>query len=111
MAALLLRPQTEARGPLGWFFGLFNKYFNKITAGYTFGVRLMIRKAFVAFSIFAIILGSAVFLFGTVPTGFVPDEDQGYFMINVQLPEGASLERSDAAVKEVEEILKNEPGG
>ncbi len=110
MAALLLRPQTEARGPLGWFFGIFNKYFNKITAGYTFGVRLMIRKAFVAFSIFAIILGSAVFLFGTVPTGFVPDEDQGYFMINVQLPEGASLERSDAAVKEVEEILKNEPG-
>ncbi len=70
----------------------------------------MIRKAFVAFLIFAIILGSALFLFGTVPTGFVPDEDQGYFMINVQLPEGASLERSDAAVKEVEEILKNEPG-
>ncbi|SDL50974.1 multidrug efflux pump [Maridesulfovibrio ferrireducens] len=110
MCALLLRPQTEARGPLGWFFRVFNKYFSKVTEGYTFGVRLMIRKAFVALTFFVIILGGAWVLFGSVPTGFVPDEDQGYFMVNVQLPEGASLQRSDEAVKEIEEILKTEPG-
>ncbi|WP_319778154.1 multidrug efflux RND transporter permease subunit [Maridesulfovibrio sp.] len=110
MSALLLRPQTEMRGPLGWFFGQFNKYFSKITSGYTSGVRIIIRKSVIALGVFGILLFGAYTLFKTVPTGFVPNEDQGYFMINVQLPEGASLERSDAVVHQVEEILKNEPG-
>ncbi len=110
MSALVLRPQKKMRGPLGWFFEKFYKYFSKVTSGYTLGVRLIIRKSIIALGIFGILLFGAYTLFKTVPTGFVPNEDQGYFMINVQLPEGASLERSDAAVHKVEEILKNEPG-
>ncbi|NDV23074.1 efflux RND transporter permease subunit [Desulfovibrio sp. JC022] len=110
MSALLLRPQKEMRGPLGWFFKQFNKYFGKVTSGYTSGVRVILRKSFVALGIFGVLMFGTYSLFQTVPTGFVPNEDQGYFMINVQLPEGASLERSDAVVKQVEEILKNEPG-
>lgn len=110
MSALLLRPQKEMRGPLGWFFKQFNKYFSKITSGYTSGVRIIIRKSVIALGIFGALMLGAYTLFNAVPTGFVPNEDQGYFMINVQLPEGASLERSDAVVKQVEEILKNEPG-
>ncbi|WP_421903357.1 efflux RND transporter permease subunit [Maridesulfovibrio sp.] len=110
MSALLLRPQQEMRGPLGWFFKYFNKYFSKVTAGYTSGVRIIIRKSVIALGIFGVLMFGAYTLFQTVPTGFVPNEDQGYFMINVQLPEGASLERSDAVAKQVEEILKNEPG-
>ncbi len=110
MSALLLRPQQEMRGPLGWFFRIFNKYFSKITSGYTSGVKLIIRKSVVALGIFGVLMFGTYSLFSTVPTGFVPNEDQGYFMVNVQLPEGASLERSDAVVKKVEEVLKNEPG-
>ncbi|MFW5500011.1 MULTISPECIES: efflux RND transporter permease subunit [unclassified Maridesulfovibrio] len=110
MSALLLRPQKEMRGPLGWFFKVFNKYFSKVTSGYTSGVRLILRKSIVALGIFGVLMLGTYSLFKTVPTGFVPNEDQGYFMINVQLPEGASLERSDAVVKKVEDILKNEPG-
>ncbi|TIH17020.1 multidrug efflux RND transporter permease subunit [Marinifilum sp. JC120] len=110
MSALLLRPQKEMRGPLGWFFKQFNKYFGKITSGYTSGVRIILRKSIVALGIFGVLMFGTYSLFQTVPTGFVPNEDQGYFMINVQLPEGASLERSDAVVKQVEEILKNEAG-
>ncbi|NDV27448.1 efflux RND transporter permease subunit [Desulfovibrio sp. JC010] len=110
MSALLLRPQKDMRGPLGWFFKQFNKYFSKITSGYTSGVRIIIRKSVIALGIFGVLMFGAYTLFKTVPTGFVPNEDQGYFMINVQLPEGASLERSDAVVQQVEEILKNEPG-
>ena len=110
MSALLLRPQKEMRGPLGWFFKVFNKYFSKVTSGYTSGVRLILRKSIVALGIFGVLMFGTYSLFNTVPTGFVPNEDQGYFMINVQLPEGASLERSDAVVKKVEDILRNEPG-
>ena len=110
MSALLLRPQHEMRGPLGAFFRLFNKYFSKVTSGYTSGVKLIIRKSVLALGIFAAIMVGAYTLFNTVPTGFVPNEDQGYFMINVQLPEGASLERSDAVVKQVEDILAKEAG-
>ncbi|HAS90221.1 MAG TPA: hydrophobe/amphiphile efflux-1 family RND transporter [Desulfovibrio sp.] len=110
MSALLLRPQQEMRGPLGWFFKLFNKYFSKVTSGYTSSVRIIIRKSVIALGIFGVLMFGAYSLFQTVPTGFVPNEDQGYFMINVQLPEGASLERSDAVAKKVEDILRNEPG-
>lgn len=110
MSALLLRPQHEMRGPLGWFFKKFNKYFGKITSGYTSGVKLIIRKSVIALGLFGVLMFGTYTLFNTVPTGFVPNEDQGYFMINVQLPEGASLERSDAVVKKVEEILKKEAG-
>ncbi|WP_320174286.1 multidrug efflux RND transporter permease subunit [Maridesulfovibrio sp.] len=110
MSALLLRPQKDMRGPLGWFFKKFNKYFSKVTSGYTSGVRLILRKSIVALGIFGVLMFGTYTLFKTVPTGFVPNEDQGYFMINVQLPEGASLERSDAVVKQVEDILRNEPG-
>ena len=110
MSALLLRPQRKMRGPFGWFFGKFNKYFGKVTKSYTSGVRAIIRKSVFALGLFGGLLIGAYTLFNTVPTGFVPNEDQGYFMINVQLPEGASLERSDAVVKQVEDILKNEPG-
>lgn len=110
MSALLLRPQQEMRGPLGWFFKYFNKYFSKVTSGYTSSVRIIIRKSVIALGIFGVLMFGAYYLFQTVPTGFVPNEDQGYFMINVQLPEGASLERSDAVVKQVEDILRNEPG-
>ncbi|CCO23475.1 efflux RND transporter permease subunit [Maridesulfovibrio hydrothermalis] len=110
MSALLLRPQKEMRGPLGWFFKKFNKYFNKVTSGYTAGVKLMIRKSVVALGLFAALMLGTYTLFGTVPTGFVPNEDQGYFMMNIQLAEGASLERSDAVVSKVEEMLKNEAG-
>lgn len=110
MSALLLKPQKDMRGPFGWFFKVFNKYFGKVTSGYTSGVKLIIRKSAVAVAVFGVLIFGTYTLFSTVPTGFVPNEDQGYFMINVQLPEGASLERSDAVVNKVEAILRDEAG-
>ena len=78
--------------------------------GYVRGVRLLIRKVVVALVIlvaFAILAGGIGKL---LPTSFMPDEDQGYFIINVQLPEAASLQRTIAVMRKIDEILTAEPG-
>jgi HAE1 family hydrophobic/amphiphilic exporter-1 len=110
LAALLLKPAKPARGPLGWFFRKFNAVFDRSTKGYVSMSGMLARKA--VFSL--VILGVVVFvswrLAGAVPGGFVPTEDQGIILANVQLPNGASLERTDAALRKVEEILAKTPG-
>jgi len=110
LAALLLRPKRETRGPLGKFFGYFNRYFERSTNSF---VRLsgdLIRKAAVVMVLLGV-AGLAAWLFGAhLPTSFLPDEDQGYIYINMQLPNAASLERTSTAAKQVENVLANTPG-
>jgi len=110
LAALLLRPKRETRGPLGKFFGYFNRYFERSTNSF---VRLsgdLIRKAAVVM-VLLVVAGLAAWLFGAhLPTSFLPDEDQGYVYINMQLPNAASLERTSTAAKQVENVLANTPG-
>src|SRR6266404_4491741 len=110
LSALLLRPRQESNGPLAKFFNWFNRVFARATEGY---VRLsggLIRKGVLALALLAI-FGIAGMVFAHfVPSSFLPDEDQGYVFINMQLPNAASLERTSAAARQVEEILANTPG-
>src|SRR2546421_49879 len=109
LSALLLRPRTEARGVLARFFAVFNGWFGRATNGYVKGSGFLARKAIVgavilvAFSILSIATGK------TVQTGFVPEEDQGYFFLNVTLQDASSLERTDAVSRKIDALLAATP--
>jgi HAE1 family hydrophobic/amphiphilic exporter-1 len=110
LSALLLRPRRETRGPLGAFFRGFNRWFARATNGYVGACGHLIRKS--AFSMI-LLLAVAVFagLIGSwLPGGFVPDEDQGYFYVNVQLPLAATLGRTAAVNDKLDAIFKTTPG-
>jgi hydrophobic/amphiphilic exporter-1 (mainly G- bacteria), HAE1 family len=110
LSALLLRPKKKSGGLLQKFFNGFNKWFGRATDGYVGVCRFLIRKSAIAL----ILLVGAVVLTGMlgkkIPMSFLPDEDQGYCFAGVQLPDASSLQRNDAVVRQVEEILKNTPG-
>jgi HAE1 family hydrophobic/amphiphilic exporter-1 len=110
LAALLLRPKKQSRGILGRFFDWFNRWFNRATDGYVKGCAVLIHKF--AFSLILLLgFGAlAVWLGGKLPGGFLPDEDQGYIFAALQLPDAASLQRTEAAAAQAEEILKQSPG-
>ncbi len=110
LAGLLLRPKKESHGLLRRFFDGFNRIFERANQSY---VRLcggLIRKSALALVLLAAFTAAGLFFGSRLPSSFLPDEDQGYFYINMQLPNAASLERTSAAGKEVEQILANTPG-
>jgi HAE1 family hydrophobic/amphiphilic exporter-1 len=110
LSALLLKPKKQTRGPLGKLFGWFNAYFERSSDSF---VRLsgdLIRKAGVVMVLLVVAGVAAWFFSKNLPTSFLPDEDQGYVYINMQLPNSASMERTSAAAKEVENVLARTPG-
>jgi hydrophobic/amphiphilic exporter-1 (mainly G- bacteria), HAE1 family len=111
LASLLLRPKKESgRGPLAFFFKGFNRIFGSATNGYVGVCRILIRRGLLC------MLFLIPFLYGTgwlgkrLPQSFVPSEDQGYFYANLQLPEAASLQRTSAACKKIEDVIRSVPG-
>ncbi len=110
LSALLLRPRKHTRGPLGAFFRLFNRSFEGGRNTYVRFSGQIIRKSVVAMIALALFFGGAWLLSKRVPTSFLPDEDYGYAMVNLQLPNGASLQRTDAAARQIEQILMKTPG-
>jgi hydrophobic/amphiphilic exporter-1 (mainly G- bacteria), HAE1 family len=110
LAAMLLRPRKEMRGPLGAFFRGFNRVFGKSTDGYVGTCRYLIHKSWLAFLLLGVLILGAVFFGGKVPGSFLPDEDQGFLFVGLQLPSAASLQRTSAASKQVEDILLQTPG-
>ena len=111
LSALLLRPKKEAgRGPLSLFFNGFNKVFGSATHGYVNCCRLLMRRALLCLLFLVLVVFAAGWLGGKIPSGFVPIEDQGYLYANLSLPETASLQRTTAACRQVEEILRKTPG-
>jgi HAE1 family hydrophobic/amphiphilic exporter-1 len=110
LAALLLRPKKPARGPLGKFFAWFNRMFDKTTNAYVRGCGVLIHKF--AFSVILLLgLTALAGWFGSkLPGSFLPDEDQGYVFAAIQLPDAASLQRTDDAAHRVEDILMHTPG-
>src|ERR1700737_4161650 len=98
LAALLLRPRQESRGLLRRFFARFNRVFDRPTNGYFRPSGALIRKSGVALVILAAFLAAAGFFSSRVPSSFLPAEDHGSFFLNVQLPNAASLPRTDEAV-------------
>ncbi|HEV2423814.1 MAG TPA: multidrug efflux RND transporter permease subunit [Terriglobia bacterium] len=110
LAALLLRPRKASRGPLRRFFDWFNRVFGRATNGYVRASAGLIHKGAVAMIILALFGVAAVYFGEKLPTGFLPDEDQGYVFVNLQLPNAASFERTEAAARQIEAILANTPG-
>ena len=110
LAALLLRPKTESGGLLERFFGLFNRGFANATNAYVRFCGVLIQKSAIAL-ILLVVFGAAAGFFGSkIPSSFLPDEDQGYLYINLQLPNAASLQRTDAVARKIEDVLANTPG-
>lgn len=112
LAAMLLKPAKHgpARGPLGKFFALFNRAFDKTTNGYVSISRLLIRKSILTIVIVGFVVLAVGFFGKQLPAGFIPEEDQGILGVNVQLPPASSLERTGAVLAQVEQILGKTEG-
>lgn len=114
LGAMLLRADKESSSLLGkpfqLFFRGFNRVFDAFTAGYTAIVRTVVKISLPMMVIYAGLIALTVWGFSKVPTGFIPQQDQGYLITVVQLPPGASLGRTDAVVKRAAKILRETPG-
>jgi hydrophobic/amphiphilic exporter-1 (mainly G- bacteria), HAE1 family len=110
LSAMLLRPRKEGRGPLGAFFRVFNRWFEKATHGYINVSHGLIRKSIIGVALLLLITALAVIVGRRLPTSFLPEEDYGYCLLNVQLPPAASLERSDAVCRKIDAILSKTEG-
>ena len=109
LASILLKPSkpmSERKGLLNKFFNGFNRIFDNITGKYVGLAGFLSRKAMRVVIILVVVIASAGLLGKNLPGGFVPDEDQGYFLINVALPPASSLQRTDEVIRQAEAILK-----
>jgi len=118
MCALLLQPHGAKKDWFGrlWdrvfgsFFRLFNRAFERTSHGYAGAVGRLVRRPGIALGAYVALLALTVVGFRTVPTGFIPAQDKGYLITAIQLPDGASLERTDAVVRRASEIILDTPG-
>ena len=118
LAGLLLKPHGEQKDLftkaldlfLGWFFRLFNKTFDATVKGYGWTVRRLLRLAALPLLIYLGLLVLTFFGFKSVPAGFIPTQDQGYLIAFAQLPDGASLQRSEEVRKQMSEVARKVPG-
>ena len=119
LAALLLRPKAEQRDLLsrliqflfGWFFNLFNRFFGAASNAYANLIGWFIRLSFIVLLVYAGLLWATYKGMTIVPQGFVPAQDKGYLLVDIQLPDSASLERTEAVVKHMSRILLGERTG
>ena len=109
LSSLLLKEPQEYKGLLGKFFAWFNKVMGKTTNSYMTFTDIVARKMKISIVFIVILTIGAGFFLKVVPGGFIPEEDMGYFYVNIQLPNAASLQRSDEISKQVEEILISIP--
>ena len=104
LCALILKP-----GHKPWLIQKFDAAFERVVAGYVWGVRGLLKRLLRALVIYACLIGGLVFLFKSIPTSFVPDEDKGSIFVAVDLPSASSPERTLAVLQKVEAVLKQEP--
>ncbi len=107
LCAVFLRPETGKQGLLS---RKFNQGFDWLKGFYENCVKDFTTRWRIVLAVFIVLLGVTYFIFRKVPTGFIPNEDQGYFVVNIQTPDGSSLERTTKAVNQVEKILLSTPG-
>jgi HAE1 family hydrophobic/amphiphilic exporter-1 len=105
LCSLLLKEPKPYGGPLGWFFKKFNQGMDRTTDSYMSFTSIVARKLKRSVVFIVIMTVGAGIFGGLVPGGFIPEEDMGYFFVNIQLPNAASLQRSDIIAKKVEDIL------
>src|SRR5260221_8538365 len=106
----MLRRRQPRRGPLAAFFGWFNRRFGRATEGYVKWSGVLLHKGAAAIIALVVFGAVGVFLGTKLPSSFLPDEDQGFIYLNVQLPNSASQQRTDAVVRQIERILAETPG-
>jgi HAE1 family hydrophobic/amphiphilic exporter-1 len=112
LGALILRPRAEGarRGLLARFFAGFDRGFAAAQKGYVRVCGFLIRKVVVTLVVLAAFTAAAGGLGNIIPTSFMPQEDQAFFLMDTQLPEAASMQRTNAVMRKIDEILKAEPG-
>ncbi|MCF6242159.1 MAG: efflux RND transporter permease subunit [Bacteroidales bacterium] len=109
LCSILLKKPVKYKGFLGKFFGKFNNWMGRSTNSYMSFTNVVTRKLKRS-AVFIVLITVAAGLFGKmVPGGFIPEEDMGYFFVNYQLPDAASLQRSDVIAKKIEEIVMKNP--
>jgi HAE1 family hydrophobic/amphiphilic exporter-1 len=107
LSAAFLRHRGETKfPPFRWF----NRGFERLADFYAGSVRALVRARWAIMGLFVVAVGATYFLSQRIPSTFLPVEDQGYFFVVIQLPDGASLERTDAVAKQVREVLQRTPG-
>ncbi len=107
LCALVLKPGDE--GPRKGFFALFNKAFDWTQTRYATTVGVVLKRSGLAFAVFVVLLFIVVGLLRAIPSSFLPDEDQGYFIAMVQLPDGASKQRTDVVLSKIESYFLSVP--
>ncbi|MBQ7529372.1 efflux RND transporter permease subunit [bacterium] len=110
LCAIILKPRKELRGPFGWFVNAFNGIFKWMTDIYVFLVRWSIKLVIPAAVLIAATYFGAYWMLTHTASGFIPNEDMGTVMISINLPSGASLERTAKAVEKVEAMAHKYPG-
>jgi HAE1 family hydrophobic/amphiphilic exporter-1 len=110
LSALLLRPREKKVGFVGRQFQRFNRGLERATGGYVNLSHRLIRKPLLSIAILLAFVGGSSLLGRKLPSSFLPQEDYGYFLLNVQLPPAASLERTDAVTRKIDEVLAHTEG-
>jgi multidrug efflux pump len=118
LAALLLKPHGAKKDrltraidfALGWFFKLFNRFFGRASGGYGKLVTHTLRSSAIAVLVYAGLIGLTILGFSRVPTGFVPTQDKGYLVSFAQLPNGATLDRTEDVIRRMSDIALKHPG-
>jgi multidrug efflux pump len=118
LASLLLQPHGAKKDRLtrvidfvlGWFFKLFNRFFGRASGGYGKLVTHTLRSSVIAVAVYAGLIGLTILGFSRVPTGFVPTQDKGYLVSFAQLPNGATLDRTEDVIRRMSDIALKHPG-
>ncbi len=118
LCALLLKPHGASRDPLtwlldatlGWFFRGFNWLFDVTISGYGKAVGILLRVSVIALAVYGGLMFLTVVGFKAVPVGFIPEQDKGYLVLNAQLPDGASLDRSDKLIQQLSKLAREDEG-
>ena len=110
LCALLLKPKKRGSGPLQKFYDWFNRSFNRATNGYVGLCRIAVRKSFISVLFLVGMVALTGFFGKIVPSGFLPEEDQGYVFAGLQLPDAASLQRTRLVTEQAEKMIMSTPG-
>jgi multidrug efflux pump len=118
LAALLLKAHDAKKDrftraidfTFGWFFKLFNRFFGRASGGYGKLVTHTLRSSVIAVVVYAGLIGLTILGFSRVPAGFVPTQDKGYLVSFAQLPNGATLDRTEDVIRRMSDIAMKHPG-
>jgi multidrug efflux pump len=118
LAALLLKAHDAKKDrftraidfAFGWFFKLFNRFFGRASGGYGKLVTHTLRSSAIAVAVYAGLIGLTILGFSRVPTGFVPTQDKGYLVSFAQLPNGATLDRTEDVIRRMSDMAMKHPG-